>query len=218
MPPFVYSEVEELASKILKVETIPQSLLDILMQKSQGHPLYLRYMLNEIQEHGLEIATNLPVYDGEIENYYRVALQHENLDNAHMKHFLGLLARVSGSIKLGFVQEWKVDAQVMMDLKNKLHHLFYGIMGSELYPFSTILSGSICSTLQLQTFLMNNITRLSIGATTKSSQDISITQRWNLNGMKLRTFIMLVSMTLFWRLLILRISNNNCINSVRYGM
>lgn len=124
MPPFVYSEVEELASKILKVETIPQSLLDILMQKSQGHPLYLRYMLNEIQEHGLEIATNLPVYDGEIENYYRVALQHENLDNAHMKHFLGLLARVSGSIKLGFVQEWKVDAQVMMDLKNKLHHLF----------------------------------------------------------------------------------------------
>jgi hypothetical protein len=123
MPSFVRSEVEDLSLKILKVETLPKGLLDILMQKSQGHPLYLRYMLNEIREQSLEIADNLPVYDGEIENYYRTVLQ-KSLNNADMKHFLGLLSRVSGSINLDFVKEWKVDAQVMMDLKNQLHHLF----------------------------------------------------------------------------------------------
>lgn len=123
MPAFRRHEIEALALRILDVETVESEIVDLMMEKSQGHPLYLRYILNEVVAEGYARLENMPVYDGNIETYYESVLG-EHLENAGMKHFLGLLSRVFGNVHLKFIREWNIEEQVLIDFKNKLHHLF----------------------------------------------------------------------------------------------
>lgn len=123
MPSFRHNEVETLALRILNVEAIEAKIVDLMMEKSQGHPLYLRYILNEVLTAGYDVLENMPPYDGNIEAYYERILG-EHMENAGMKHFLGLLSRFFGSVHLNFIKEWNIDDQVLIDFKNKLHHLF----------------------------------------------------------------------------------------------
>lgn len=123
MPAFSRDEIERLSMKVLQVDNIDPSMLDVLIDKSQGHPLYLRYLLALICEKGNEVLNEIPVYDGTIENYYESVLG-EWLDDGDMKHFLGLLSRIIGSINTKFVQEWGQKEQLLINLRKKLHHLF----------------------------------------------------------------------------------------------
>lgn len=44
--------------------------------------------------------------------------------NAGMRSFLGLLSRIIGDINYGFIQEWNINEQVLLDFNNTLRHLF----------------------------------------------------------------------------------------------
>ena len=73
-----------------------------VFEKSQGHPLYLSYLIEKILESDSVDNTinSFETIDGRIETYYkkiwRPIQQEENL-----VHFLGLIARINGTINLG---------------------------------------------------------------------------------------------------------------------
>lgn len=123
MPSFGVEEVENLSKRILHIDIIDAGLLETIIEKSQGHPLYLRYLLSLICENGDAILKNIPAYSGEIEGYYESVLG-KWIADGDMKHFLGLLSRVIGTINLGFVKEWKQNEQVLINFRKQLHHLF----------------------------------------------------------------------------------------------
>ena len=94
------------------------------MSKSQGHPLYLRYILNQISDaQNTETLDDIPTYNGDIETYYAGIIPCMRT-NAVMRSFLGLLSRIIGDIKYDFIQEWNINEQVLLDFNNTLRHLF----------------------------------------------------------------------------------------------
>lgn len=96
-----------------------------IFEKSQGHPLYLSYLIEKIiKSDSVDNTINsFEIIDGSIETYYQKIWnpiqQEENLI-----HFLGLIARINGSINLLFVQEWGIDRSVLKSFKEKAKVLF----------------------------------------------------------------------------------------------
>jgi len=123
MPAFSKDEVSRLVMKILGEKVIMEDLLAKCVEKSQGHPLYLRYMLNQILANGVEVIDSIPDYTDNVELYYE-RMVGSSLGNMQMKHFLGLLSRVAGAVNLNQVGTWNVDNQVQNDFRKEMSHLF----------------------------------------------------------------------------------------------
>lgn len=123
MPPFNKKAVESLASKLLNKKIVTPALIRECMDKSQGHPLFLRYLLNKIQEEGPDVIKKISPYDGDIENYY-AGIIGKTLQDAKLEEFLGLLSRVVGDVKLDFIREWDVEKQTQKLFKKEASHLF----------------------------------------------------------------------------------------------
>ncbi len=96
-----------------------------IFEKSQGHPLYLSYLIEKVnQADSVEDAIkSFDTIEGDIDNYYKKIWEpiqkEENLVN-----LLGLITRINGSINLSFVQEWKFDRSVLKSFKEKARVLF----------------------------------------------------------------------------------------------
>lgn len=96
-----------------------------VFENSQGHPLYLSYLIEKIIESdSVDYTINsFETIDGSIETYYQKIWnpiqQEENLIQ-----FLGLIARINGSINIQFVQEWGIDRSVLKSFKEKAKVLF----------------------------------------------------------------------------------------------
>lgn len=96
-----------------------------IFEKSQGHPLYLSYLIEKVnQADSVEDAIeSFNTIEGDIDNYYKKIWEpiqkEENLVN-----LLGLITRINGSINLSFVQEWKFDRSVLKSFKEKARVLF----------------------------------------------------------------------------------------------
>jgi hypothetical protein len=96
-----------------------------IFEKSQGHPLYLSYLIEKIDESDSvdEIIESFDVIEGDIENYYRKIWnpiqQEENL-----VQLLGLISRIKGSVNLLFVNEWGFDNSVLKLFREKAKVLF----------------------------------------------------------------------------------------------
>lgn len=123
MPPLNKKAVENLASKLLNIKIVTPALIRECMDKSQGHPLFLRYILNKVQEEGPDVVKKISPYDGDIENYY-AGIVGKALQDAKLEEFLGLLSRVAGDIKLDFIREWDVEKQTRKLFKKEASHLF----------------------------------------------------------------------------------------------
>ena len=123
MPPFTKEEVASLVTKILGPEVATGDLIVTCMEKSQGHPLYLRYILNQIKNDGVGVVGRIAEYDNDVEAYYD-RITGSSLSNVKMKHFLGLLSRVVGSVDYDVIRKWNVDEQVLLDFKEGMRHLF----------------------------------------------------------------------------------------------
>jgi len=123
MPHFTKKEINNLLLKILGKDKVTESLLNKCDIKSQGHPLYLRYIINEIKVSGPNIIDNIADYDGNIESYYD-SIMNKVLNKANLKSFLGLLARIIGDININFIKEWGANQQTLIDFKNELFYLF----------------------------------------------------------------------------------------------
>ncbi len=105
-----------------------------IFEKSQGHPLYLSYLIEKIyQSNSIDDTINsFEKIDGSIENYYLKiweSIQNEEL----LVQFLGLIARINGSINLSFVQEWKIERSVLKSFKVKARYLFNEVENSLLF-------------------------------------------------------------------------------------
>lgn len=117
----VYKYINNLNASILLSES--QKLQ--IFEKSQGHPLYLSYLIQKINESD-SIADTLSTFEaigGNIETYYHKIWnpikQEENLIQ-----FLGLMARINGSINLSFIHEWGTDRSVLKSFNEKAKVLF----------------------------------------------------------------------------------------------
>lgn len=123
MPPFNKKEIERLAAKFLNAQIITPLLIRECLNKSQGHPLFLRYLLNQIQKEGPDVLKTISPYNGDIENYY-AGIVGDILQDVKLEAFLGLLSRVIGDIKLDFLREWNVDSQTLKTFRKNAYHLF----------------------------------------------------------------------------------------------
>lgn len=123
MSPFTKGEAGELVKKILG-DAVTNDVLQACYSKSQGHPLYLRYILNILKNSPSIDINAIPPYEGNVETYYDRLLSDVVVGNAGLKHLLALISRVNGEIELGFVKEWNIDEQVQMDFRRLLFHLF----------------------------------------------------------------------------------------------
>lgn len=124
MPSLAKDEVKQLMVKLMGQEIASDRVVEACMSKSQGHPLYLRYILNQISDtKNTETLDDIPTYNGDIEAYYADIIPCMRT-NAGMRSFLGLLSRIIGDINYGFIQEWNINEQVLLDFNNTLRHLF----------------------------------------------------------------------------------------------
>jgi len=96
-----------------------------VFEKSQGHPLYLTYLIEKIikSESVDDTIDSFDAIDGSIETYYKKIWNPIQQDE-NLIHFLGLITRINGSINLRFVDEWGVDRIVLKSFKERAKVLF----------------------------------------------------------------------------------------------
>lgn len=123
MPFLSNEEVGLLAEKILGAELATDDLKSRLITKSTGHPLYLRYILNQIKEEPSIDVDSIPDFEADIEVYYN-RIVGDLLEKQDNQNYLGLLARVSGDIKDDWIREWNVSADTQRAVLKQMGHLF----------------------------------------------------------------------------------------------
>ena len=96
-----------------------------IFEKSQGHPLYLSYLIEKVnQADSIEDAIeSFDTIEGDIENYYKKIWKPIQKEE-DLVSLLGLITRINGSINLSFVQEWKFERSVLRSFKEKARVLF----------------------------------------------------------------------------------------------
>ena len=123
MPPLSRGEVQSLATKILGAEKVTPSLIDTLATKSLGHPLYLRYTLNQLSAKPTMKLSSIQTYDENPDIYYQRILGDILQDEEKCK-FLGVLARVVTDIEERFIREWNTPERVKRSIFRELGYLF----------------------------------------------------------------------------------------------
>lgn len=96
-----------------------------IFEKSQGHPLYLSYLIEKINKSNCidDIIESFGVIDGSIDNYYKKIWEPIQQDNS-LIHFMGLIARINGSINIKFIREWGFERNLLKSFKEKARVLF----------------------------------------------------------------------------------------------
>lgn len=96
-----------------------------IFEKSQGHPLYLSYLIEKINraESFEDAIESFDIIEGDIDNYYKKIWQPIQKEE-QLVNLLGLIARINGSINLSFVHEWGFDRSVLKSFKEKARFLF----------------------------------------------------------------------------------------------
>lgn len=96
-----------------------------IFEKSQGHPLYLSYIIGKIQESDNvdKALENFEPIDGEIDNYYN-KIWTPIQEDENLIELLGLISRINGTVKPGFVREWEFNIKTLKSFKEKVKFLF----------------------------------------------------------------------------------------------
>lgn len=133
MPSLNQYESADLCKKLLPPALITDEVLDKCWKKSQGHPLYLRYLLNHIVTAGVAAVESLDDAPEGVEDYY-ARMVGTQLEDADVRDALGLVSRISGNILLDDVREL-CKKNALLVIKNKLWHLFKYDEGSQSLAF-----------------------------------------------------------------------------------
>jgi hypothetical protein len=98
---------------------------DLLFEKSQGHPLYLSYLVERLKtsENRDDALNGFITIDGNIQVYYN-KIWEPIRNNAGLIEMLGLMARINDSITIAFVNEWGLPRQSLLDFKRDARILF----------------------------------------------------------------------------------------------
>lgn len=134
MPPLSKEETSRLCMKLLEETIATENVLEKCWWKSQGHPLYLRYLLNQISIEGVGALEGMDDTPEGVEDYYTRIIG-PMLDKVSLKYALGLISRIVGAIRLDDVRMLCVE-ETVIDIKNQMLHLFrYDKAGQELTFF-----------------------------------------------------------------------------------
>lgn len=117
----VYKYIDNLDSSI----QLSGSQKQQIFEKSQGHPLYLSYLMEKIYSADSIDYTieSFVAIDGSIDTYYRKIWEPVQKEHS-LVQFLGLIARINGSINLQFIQEWGFQPSVLKSFREKAKFLF----------------------------------------------------------------------------------------------
>jgi GTPase SAR1 family protein len=96
-----------------------------IFEKSQGHPLYLSYLIEKINNADSinDTIESFEIIDGSIDNYYKKIWEPIQKEYTQIQ-FLGLIARINGLINLQFIQEWGFQPSVLKFFREKARFLF----------------------------------------------------------------------------------------------
>ena len=134
IPPLSKEESNDLCGKLLVPDLIAETVLEKCWTKSQGHPLYLRYLLNQISVEGVDVLEKIGDMPEEVDDYYGRIIG-TLLDKPELRNAIGLLSRISGVIKLSDLRAL-TQGNALVEIKNNLRHLFiYDKAGQELSFF-----------------------------------------------------------------------------------
>ena len=125
MPPLSKDELAALIAKRLEVPDPAPDLIEKCYSASQGHPLYLGYILNQLKTLGTDAIDSIASVDSfldDIEDYYRKLLGGDDMNPA-LLDCLGLLCRVPGKIPLNNLDLWGITSEQKTLLKG-IKHLF----------------------------------------------------------------------------------------------
>lgn len=133
MPPLCKNELEILCGKLLPKSLISNEVIDKCWAKSHGHPLFLRYLLNEIIVKGISILVSWDDTLNSLEDYYaRIVGKH--LEDIYLADSLGLISRIINNIHLDDVR-LLCKGNAIMKIKNHMWHLFYYDEGGQTISF-----------------------------------------------------------------------------------
>ena len=134
MPPLSRAEADDLSRKLLASDLATTVVLEKCWRKSQGHPLYLRYLLNQISNEGAGVLANMDDAPEGVEDYYARIIG-PLLDKDSLKQALGLISRITSAVKLDDVRAL-CEEETLIDIKRQMWHLFrYDKAGQELSFF-----------------------------------------------------------------------------------
>ncbi len=134
MPPLSKAEADDLSRKLLASDLATTAVLEKCWRKSQGHPLYLRYLLNQISNEGAGALANMDDSPEGVEDYYARIIG-PLLDKDSLKQALGLISRITSAVKLDDVRAL-CEEETLIDIKRQMWHLFrYDKAGQELSFF-----------------------------------------------------------------------------------
>ena len=125
MPPLSKDELAALIAKRLSGPNPAPDLIEKCYSASQGHPLYLGYILNQLKTLGTDAIDSIAAVDSfldDIEDYYRKLLGGDDM-NPSLLDCLGLLCRVPGKIPLNNLDLWGITSEQKTLLKG-IKHLF----------------------------------------------------------------------------------------------
>ena len=123
MPPLSKMESDALCHKLIAPELITDELLEKCWRKSQGHPLYLHYLLNQISNEGVDVINTVDDAPEGVEDYYHRITGTLLEEKAALNNALGLISRITGVIKFDDVRKLCSEDSVL-DIKYKMWHLF----------------------------------------------------------------------------------------------
>lgn len=108
----------------LNIKNLSPEQKQRLYEISQGHPLYLSYIVDIIlQSDDFDLATNsLPLIDGDIDNYYSKIWESINNEDA-LVYLLGHISRINGALNPIFIQEIS-DRNTLKSFSDKVKFLF----------------------------------------------------------------------------------------------
>lgn len=125
MNPMEKKEVNRYAEASEINPALTPKLQELLFYKSQGHPLYLSYLIERLKdsENRDETLSGFTTIDGNIQVYYN-KIWEPIRNNAGLIEMLGLMARINESIAIAFVKEWGLPNQPLLDFRRDARLLF----------------------------------------------------------------------------------------------
>ncbi len=101
-------------------------LIHSICEKAQGHPLYLRYLIEHINNSKSDSLEQFPPLGGQIENYYESLWETLIKDNEAL-NFLAIIARLRWGIKTKKLLDIlsSTERAVFIPTISRIQHLFY---------------------------------------------------------------------------------------------
>ena len=123
MPPLSKTESDALCQKLIAPKLITDELLEKCWRKSQGHPLYLHYLLNQISNEGVDVINSVDDAPEGVEDYYQRITGTLLEEKAALNNALGLISRITGVIKFDDVRNLCTEDSIL-DIRYRMWHLF----------------------------------------------------------------------------------------------